>query len=390
MDNYDSILKEKNVYVDSEPIAKKNSFMKCFFIDVVLSVLLLVICYVVYYHSVLTPQNILINHIDDLKEEVSVIFDPLMLSFDDNKYYLEGYLSFDDYKYDYHFIRNGDECKVQLERNGSNLMYYIHGDYSYFQSNHLLNGNYIEKNQFQQINSFYNFFANYSNIIDDVSVIKNFYIKDGKPIVEINFSLDNEHISQLLGSGFSNDIFEVIVTIRINGLSGSLIDSKYIINNKTKNTRDVFDYNGSILRLIDNNGNNTIFELTKNKKDFSLKISKGDTIYSVLNGTSSGDDYLYTYQIIDKIYNLKLSVSSIDHVIYYKFHSNVMRDNQAAEEDMEIQRKDGEEILFDEKLSSSLKYNDLNTDEQESVNHYIDEFLSPIREFVDKYKDGIN
>ncbi len=390
MDNYDSILKEKKVYVDPEPIVKKSKFTKYFFIDVVLSVLLLVISYVVYYHSVLTPRNILNHHFDDLKKEVSVIFDPLLLSFDNNKYYLEGNLSFGDYKYDYHFIRNGDECKVQLDRNDSNLTYYIHGDYSYFQSNHLLNGNYIEKKQFQQINSIYNFFANYSNIIDDVSVIKNFFIKDGKPIVEINFSLDNEHISQLLGSGFSNDIFEVIVTIRINGLSGSLIDSKYIINNKTKNTRDVFDYNGSILRLIDNNGNNTIFELTKNKKDFSLKISKGDTIYSVLNGTISDDDYLYSYQIIDKIYNLKLSVSSVDNIIYYKFHSNIMLDDQTIEENMEIQKKDGEEILFDEKLSGSFKFNDLNTSEQESVNQYINEFLSPIREFVDKYKDGIN
>ena len=388
MDSYDSILKEKKVYKDSEPDVNKSKSGKYFFIDLVIIIFILSISYVIYYHKVLTPKNILLYHLEKVNDDLSVIYTPLNIPIDLEQYNYNGTLSFDNDLYQFVVARNKDVSKVSLTRDNKNLIYY-NNIFSYVKSVSLHNDKYIQKNDYSIMNFIYNFKHNINDVADKVTSLKKIYLQGYMPIVEVNYVLNQDNLNQLFGEGFIKDSLEVVVTVKINGITGVLVDSKYVVNNKTKNIRNVYNYLDGNVTFVNNNGKKTFFELEKDGDDFKLKISKDDVLFSVLTGSGEKGNYQYAYQIIDKIYNLQLSVLEQDSILYYRFQSNVEDNNKKVQNKFEIKRESNDSVYLDDDVSGAVLYNKFSESEKEKVDVFIDDFVLPIRKFIDEYKDSI-
>ena len=72
----------------------------------------------------------------------------------------------------------------------------------------------------------------------------------------------------MFASTIINDDVEYILTFKNNALTEKMISGKLIVNNKTKNTRDVFVYKNKTLSLTNNNGN--------------IKVSSDDKLENVI------------------------------------------------------------------------------------------------------------
>lgn len=389
MNNYDSILKEKKVYKDPEPVLKKNGFTKYFFIDLIITILLLIVSYFFYYHNILSPKNIFMSQLDSLKKDLEIIISPLNIPFGNNQYYVDGSILLQNHKYNYSVNRNQETYKVILNENNKELVIYDDGRFSYLQSESFQNKQYIQKDTYSFVNLIYNFNNNIDNVMDSITFVKNISINNYRPIVEVNFSLTEVQLNQLFASSFISDKIDVLATVKVDGLTGNLIDAKYIINNKTKNTRNVINYSNYTMTLTNNSGEKTILNLTVKNKDFILKVMKEDTLFSVLTGTNKEDSYQYSYQVIDKIYNLSLLVKNSDLETKYHFQSNIKVAEETIQEEVEISKISHDVVSLNENTTASMQYNKLAKDKQERIDTFTNEFLLPISEFINKYKNSI-
>ena len=252
-----------------------------------------------------------------------------------------------------------------------------------------LDGNYIQADDIRWINSIQSIQKNFDEVFIDDGFIKRFYFEGSRPVVEVNFVLNRDSLNRLLGGSFVKDEIEVTITFKNDAFSGELVTSKVVINNKTKNKRKVITYQDSTFLLTDDDGNTIKYFLQINKNDFSLKISKDDTLYSVFKGNKKEDSYQYSYQIIDKIYNLSMDIDYGDEDEYH-FHSIIETENQTSDKKMLIANSFREDGIIQRNVSKAVKYTSLSVDEKKAYRMSIDNIFLPIREFINQYKDSIN
>lgn len=390
MGEYDSILKEKKVYAELEPIIKKNKFTKYFSICFIAFLVIMCISYLFYYQNILSPKNVLLYDFNSFYKLGESLLSPLNVDILNDTYSLEGTMSINQLKYQYEVTRDGLNMNLLLTNNDKSIHYYIDNNSMCIHFNHFLNEQCIEQDELLWINLFRNVKYNLHDVLDDSQMIKRFYFENKAPVVEVNWVLDRNSLNRLLGTTFTHDEINISFTFKNNAFSGELLDGSLIIQNKTKNERYRIDYQDNSFLLTDNLGNITKYLLQFHQNDFSLKIFKDDELYSVLSGTSRDDSYLYSYQIIEKIYNLSLEVLEGDNVTYHFTSSIGYDDGQVNEKELSIINSYDKNSRIVRPNLTKKSYSSYSETEKNQIMSYRDELILPIRNFVIQYKDGIN
>ena len=376
--NYDSILKEKKTRVTKVEEVKPQRSNKVFVIDFFVTILILAGSYVYYYFNILTGENVFFGDINYLFDECKAILNPIFVDLDND---IKGNFSFDNNQYDYEFGYNGNKYKLLLSNKDSNVGYYYNGNNLYMKLGNFMNDSWIINND------------SYSRMkLDDVikkdNFIKKFYFISGVPLVEVNYSMNQDDVNKLLGFNLFKGDMEFIFTFRNHSITNQMLNGKLVISNKSKKTRTLLEYKNNRFILTKNNGKKIYFRLEKKNNDFTLKIYKEDVLYSVLTGIKKDDSYLYSYQIIDRFYNLAINFYAKDDIRYIDFTSNIEEGSDKIVKKASITFSN-EVVDMDADISNSVSYKQITKDNKNKFKSGIKEFFLPIREFVFEYKDGI-
>ena len=387
MDNYDSILKEKKVYADPEPLIKKTKYTKYFVIDFFVILIVLVVSYFIYYHNVLSPKNVIINDVSYFEDIGKQILLPLQIDFNSD-YAFSGNFNIDNLAYKYDLVRNDKNMQLKLSLNDKSAFYYLDNNIMYANFSDFLKDSYIESNnKYNWINMYREYIENYDSVLNsDIQLFKKFYIEKTMPIVEVTCILKKDDINRLFGTTLVLDDFEVTLTFKNNAITNEIVDGKLVINNKTKDNRNVITYQKNTFIFTDNEGESVKYFLEITKSKFSLKVYKSDELYSMFFGNKTSDGYSYNYQVMNKIYKLGLNIKNGENT-EYEFTSSIGEDSQhIMEKKFSISRLDNKS--FDNKVDISNKknYSSLSEEEKKIYQEHYDKFILPIRKFIDEYK----
>ena len=391
MDNYDSILKEKKVYADPEPLIKKTKYTKYFVIDFFVILIVLVVSYFIYYHNVLSPKNVIINDVSYFEDIGKQILLPLQIDFNSD-YAFSGNFNIDNLAYKYDLVRNDKNMQLKLSLNDKSAFYYLDNNIMYANFSDFLKDSYIESNnKYNWINMYREYIENYDSVLNsDIQLFKKFYIEKTTPIVEVTCILKKDDINRLFGTTLVLDDFEVTLTFKNNAITNEIVDGKIVINNKTKDNRNVITYKKNTFIFTDNEGESVKYFLEITKSKFSLKVYKSDELYSMFFGNKTSDGYSYNYQVMDKIYKLALNIKNGENT-EYEFTSSIGEDSQhIMEKKFSISRLDNKSLDNKVNISNKKNYSSLSDEEKKIYQEHYDKFILPIRKFIDEYKDGVN
>lgn len=391
MDNYDSILKEKKVYADPEPLIKKTKYTKYFVIDFFVILIVLVVSYFIYYHNVLSPKNVIINDVSYFEDIGKQILLPLQIDFDSD-YAFSGNFNIDNLAYKYDLVRNDKNMLLKLSLNDKSAFYYLDNNIMYANFSDFLKDSYIESNnKYNWINMYREYIENYDSVLNsDIQLFKKFYVEKTTPIVEVTCILKKDDINRLFGTTLVLDDFEVTLTFKNNAITNEIVDGKLVINNKTKDNRNVITYQKNTFIFTDNDGESVKYFLEITKSKFSLKVYKSDELYSMFFGNKTSDGYSYNYQVMDKIYKLALNIKNGENT-EYEFTSSIGEDSQhIMEKKFSISRLDNKSLDNKVNISNKKNYSSLSDEEKKIYQEHYDKFILPIRKFIDEYKDGVN
>lgn len=389
MNEYDSILKEKKKYEDPAPV-KHSKLRKYIIIDFFVIVLILIISYIIYFQTILSQDQIFYHDINTVWKEYQSILTPLKLDFlEDHNYNLEGNLQLNDLNYNYSIMKDQNNLNIELSNNQEETLQFLKNDSNAYIKLSTFRDEYLKLSN--------DFLINQNQIFDEIKkiivkdkLIKKIYLENKQPIVEIDLELTEKDIQSILGEKAPKDQYNIIFTFKNNALTNHITSMKIVINNKTKNKRDRITIQNNTIDIQNNKGSSQRFTLSKKNQDITLKIYKNDTLYSVLNGTNSKNKYTYTYQVIDKIYNLNLEIINSKQLKNYKFSSNIEKSNQTTTQEaiLTIQSKAKNEI--EELPNHSTEYQKLLKEEKEIYQTKLDTFQNPLQEFIKEYEDAIN
>ena len=296
MGNYDSILKEKKTYQEEIP-TKKNKVKKFpwLLLDIICLILILIISYIIYFKTILTPKNIFLNDLKIVSDKYTPITKNLNIDqIIKDSYNSVGTITLNEQIYKFNLAKEKNIKKLDLSLNEQNLIYYEKENESYINLS-TLNDTYYKLSNNNYSNILNNIKTYLKDTLKEEDFIKKFYLN--KMIVESNLVLDNSAIKKALNIN-SKNTYEALITFKNNAITNEIISLKVVINNQITNKRFVIIYEDEVLTYKDDNKTLT-FKLEEKNKDFTLKIYQNNILYSVLAGTSSEKSYQYTYQIID-------------------------------------------------------------------------------------------
>ena len=385
MNHYDSILKEEKKYQEVEPLIKNKKLAKYILIDFIVVLLVLIISYLYYYHNVITPQNIFFQNLNYLQKDFNSIIEPLNLSRFQDNYRLNGNIVLPKDEYSYEVIRDNHKLEIDITKDKRELTYFLNNNLSYTKIKDLFNNSYIVDDEVLYFNSYRLLQENIKNIITNEKFVKRFYLDDKKPVVEVNLVLNTNDLIQLFSLKELKEDMNITLIFKNDALTNQLLNVKCIINNKTKNTRVVLEYSDKSMVFTDNEGEKTLYNLETSNKDFTIKITKSDVLHSIITGTKKENSYQYSYQVIDKIYNLTLDITENNEKTNYLFHSNIENGNQKEETTVSIESNYKNDGALDEIGTSRT----LKSDEKQTYQKEKENIVLPIRELIDKYKDSI-
>lgn len=390
MNNYDSILKEKKTIIEDNSPVKKHKYTKYIIIDLILVLLILIVSYVVYCQVILTGKNIFLHDMNVFSKIISPVFDGLNLEFMKEDYQVSGDFSIDQHHYHYQMLRNNAILNVFLKDEIHDFSYYVNDNVSYTKVDDILNQKFIEKVGDNHLNILYKIYHNFSDVIDDDDFIRRVYLDNGIPVVEVNLVLNQEMISRIINGSLGNDDMEFIFTLRNHAVTDEVISGKLVIHNKTTRERFVLTYEDGDFIFVNDSGVKFRFHIEKSRSDVSLKISKNDVLYSVLSGTKKENSYQYSYQVIDRIYNVSLNVFNNESSMSYEFHSNIKRNNLDVVNDLKVVTNVLDGVVLNQTINNKKKYTDLSLEEKKLLDEQVKDIFLPIRKFIDEYKDCIN
>lgn len=385
MSNYDSILKEEVKYDDPLPILTEDEKKKFpwLLIDIILITIILIVSYFIYYKTILAPDKILLQDINVLYEKYKCIVEPSNLKEISTLNRLEGILTIDEKEYNYDVIKDNHKLKITLVNQNNILNYYRNNDEQYIKLSNFID-NYIKLNNLK--------ISNKETLIKSFKSIskekykKNIYLDNKIPVVEANLILKEEEINNILGmTGY-----EAILTFKNNALTNDLINIKVTITNVKNNSRLLITYQNDEIKFKVDNNDAINLKLALKNDDFTLKIYKNDTIYSVLTGTKESNKYLYTYQIIDQIYNINIDVIKGDNNYQYQLKSKIENNNVVEENLASLTVNNKEKIILEEDVKDAKEYNNFSELEKENYKKSLELFIIDLRNFIEKYKQGIN
>lgn len=380
MSEYDSILKEKKKYEEPAPLIPKKEKKKFPWlkIDIILIGIVLIISYIVYYNIILSPDKIIAYDIESIIKKYQTILTPLKLKELDNTN-INGILTLENTEYNYHFIKNKNSFKLDFSTQDKTLTYY--------QTNHekyIKLSNYMEEyikidNNIPNLNE-----INIPSALDQIQYIKKFYVDNKQPIVEANVVLESDDLKKIIGSANSN--YKIMLTCKNHALTNQIINIKATITNTQNNERYLITYQNNELIITTDDNSKIKFILINKNNDFTLKIYKDDSIYSVLTGIKQSDEYQYTYQIIDQIYNLTLNIKENAQEKEYQFTSKIEQDNIITTSNASLSFHNLEEIILEEDLTNTKDYTTFTKEEKQTYQNSIKEITSALSQFIKKHQ----
>ena len=385
MDNYDSILKEKKKY--EEPIKPvKNKKFPWLLTDLICLILLLIISYFFYYTRILSPEQIFLNDLKEITTKYQKIFTPLEItSLNNDNYNLTGILSLNEEEYNFDINKNNSIMKLSLNKEDKTLEYYSLSNQNYLK----LSDKYYQLSNDNHIYLIYTLKDYLLNIPKD-KFIKKFYIKDNTPTVESNLVLNSEDLNTNLNLNTKVNSYEVLFTFKNHAITNDIISMKITINNLTTTKREVILYENNILTYKDDT-QTLKFHLEEKNKDFTLKTYQNNTIYSVLTGTNQQSSYQYTYQIIDKIYNINLKVIKENELYTYEISSTIEKDNIRTQSNLNINIKQSQNTnILNNEITNPIKYDSLSKEEKKQYQTELNTLLTDLRQFIKQHQYSIN
>lgn len=343
-DNYDSILNDKkNTQSKLSKIAEENSKKPNYvIIDIIIIILIIVISYVVYFNTILSGKNIILNDLGVIFSKYSNIFYNLGFNYDiSNGYSFNGNIDIskdgNENKIIYGINNDGNDTYLNLYNNEVNISYFSDKNSNLVRSNKI-GDSYVKFGGLTIDNYVYiynNIESNIKDFLNDKSNYKrSFYFEGDKPIVKVEINLDKNDINKMIGTGDLN--YNINITLLNHALSDDIISAKVIVNNNSNNNRDVYVYNGKT--IIHTNDKNILekYEISNKDNNFTLKVYKNDSLYSVLSGEDVFGNYNYLYQVIDSKYNIKLTVNNSNKNYNYLFDFNIDTDDKKYDMNIDI------------------------------------------------------
>lgn len=368
MSEYDSILKEKKKKITVKEETKK--FPK-FAISLVLILVVLIVSYIIYFNSILSPLNIIVSDYEKIVDKYGVMTKNVLIEEFQKGNNLIGTIEYDNLIYDFNLLKDGENFNFNISNNDSYINYFLVNNNSFVKTNSITD--YVSVAPLFTVNDFLLLKDNLSAISSD-KYIKSFYFVEERPVVEINLTLDTKELNEIFGVYLQDD-YEVIATFKNNAFTNDIEEIKFIINNKSKLDRRVITVDeDKILYVIDDVTYKIVLDYNNN--DFMMKISKNDVLYSVFNGNVVEDGFVYTYQIIDTIYNISITSTKSGEEYLYK----IVKKEDDLEKEVDISVKVGDRYVIDVVKTGLLdKDNGLIS---ESFNNDINYFKDKFLEFV--------
>ena len=387
MGKYDTILKVKKEYPKKiqEEQTHHRHFSKYVIIYLFSIFLILGISYIVYYQTVLSFESVLQNDFFILKKQYTNVFHPIIPKNVISSSSLEGTLSLENTVYNYGILK--EKGKIQLElSNQENYLYskITSQDYSLklekFSSYGLV---------FEQDILYQDLISRLKEKISQIKSAKNLYLEGNIPIVEFAFSLNEKDINDVLGSNILKDQYNIIVTIKNNALTNEFISFKSAITNQKTGQRSILEYKDKEMIYEVNKAKTYRFNIKNKKKDFQLRIYKNGELYSTFLGESSKYQYTYSYQVINKVYNLKFMIQEEKGGYSYELNSSIEKEGVTTEKTVKAVLRNGQNDLLEESTAKRRNYQNLSQEEKERFQNVLKDFLSPLEDLIHYYKNDI-
>lgn len=387
MGKYDTILKVKKEYPKKiqEEQTHHRHFSKYVIIYLFSIFLILGISYIVYYQTVLSFESVLQNDFFILKKQYTNVFHPIIPKNVISSSSLEGTFSLENTVYNYGILK--EKGKIQLElSNQENYLYskITSQDYSLklekFSSYGLV---------FEQDILYQDLISRLKAKISQIKSAKNLYLEGNIPIVEFAFSLNEKDINDVLGSNILKDQYNIIVTIKNNALTNEFISFKSAITNQKTGQRSILEYKDKEMIYEVNKAKTYRFNIKNKEKDFQLRIYKNGELYSTFLGESSKYQYTYSYQVINKVYNLKFMIQEEKGGYSYELNSSIEKEGVTTEKTVKAVLRNGQNDLLEESTAKRRNYQNLSQEEKERFQNVLKDFLSPLEDLIHYYKNDI-
>ncbi len=413
--DYDTILKEKKVYEEVSDDKKHKYFKLFIFFGILISLLIIAVSYAIFYNTVLDSESIFLNNIINVKKDYSLIYKDIKFNHSlDGNFIIEGSIDVGNDNYGYSFAKDNNKVKRTLFSGDRILTYYYDGKDSYVKMSNLGDFYIKEKNELNNLkyynnvrknikndfnnyiydsilgNNTYDFFNQLYNIDNLNEILKNIetnfntyvtsdkyarkvYFSGNKPVVEINLVLNKVDINNILGtsSGLQlSDNYQLNITMKNDAISNSIYEIKVVINNKSKNSREVLSYKSKVINYTDSKGDKYSIKYLKDKN--SIQIKKNNVLYSVVQISSKNKTNIYNYRKINKIYTVGLSVEKVRNNFEYGIETNI--DNVAKAVKVTGEYKKGKTI--NENIEKSVSIDSLSIEQQNTYKKTIADVFS--------------
>lgn len=384
---YDTILKVKKEYPKKiqEEQTHHSHFSKYVIIYLFSIFLILGISYIVYYQTVLSFESVLQNDFFILKKQYNNVFHPIIPKNVISSSSLEGTFSLENTVYNYGILK--EKGKIQLElSNQENYLYskITSQDYSLKLEKFSPYGLVFEQDILYQ-----DLISRLKEKISQIKSAKNLYLEGNIPIVEFAFSLNEKDINDVFSSNILKDQYNIIVTIKNNALTNEFISFKSAITNQKTGQRSILEYKDKEMIYEVNKAKTYRFNIKNKKKDFQLRIYKNGELYSTFLGESSQYQYTYSYQVINKVYNLKFMIQEEKGGYSYELNSSIEKEGVTTEKTVKAVLRNGQNDLLEESTAKRRNYQNLSQEEKEKFQNVLKDFLSPLENLIHYYKNDI-
>lgn len=414
--NYNSILKEKKVYNDD--LTNKHSMLhRAIIFGVLLSLIVIIVSYVIYYKTILDSESIFFNNVAKLYEKYSILYKNIGFNYDlSGDYEFDGNININDDLYNYSFVKSDSKLMRIFSSNNNSIVYYNDNDFRYVKMdrlgdsyvkksgslyaiddyknfvlkiqedfysyvyNFLLGNSVLElNNTLYNIDNYYylinNFKNNFEKKIGKARYKRKVYLDNGRPIVDVDLVLNTDDLNDILGNGINNlevkDNYNISISMKNDAIMNEIEYIKVIINNKTTDNRSVINYQNGNIVYTDNEGNANKIVLAIKDKYTYLKYYKNDVLYSVLSINKDNNKEIYSYQVIDKVYNINLAIENNTDRYSYILKSNIDNNTNV----IKVTGIYTNRAINSLDVDSSMEYDSLNNEQKVMFDKSIKEIL---------------
>ena len=419
---YDSVLKEKKIYeevIDDRPFFRRHIFSISFF-----SVLtILIISFVIYFFTILSPARIVFDNIIDFFSINSIVYERNL--FDDEflgKYNFYGDIMFDldtnynnnddilflkDLNIKYSYLDNGDNRELDISSDKYFFDYYEDNNKGYL--------NYDNNHVKYNLDDAYYYVEDYENIFNVIGDLfynklktlqfkKSVFLSDGKIVVSIDINFDGKIVNEIYSDIVNelekggrilpnilkrdklvNDDAKFQLNIKNDIFKNNLVNLKLVINES--NYRGVLIYEDNTFTYNDDD-NEYKCVLKMGKDDFSIRFYEGSDMKYILSGKDNVNSYVYTYQVINVVDNISLQIKKDNKKNDYVLNIKKQNDDKYLNLLVSISMNYNNYVTFDKQVEDDdyKLYDELGIDDKKQIDSYVYRLFNVLSNLYDYVK----